>query len=248
MSALAARAARLELERLLAADAPGLAGDLPASVLDTLEQYVALLLEANRRLNLTRIVEPDAVARLHLLDAIAALPLVDEVSPTRGLDLGSGGGVPGVVLAIARPTIAWTLVDAERRKADALRNIVAALGLRNVTVVAERAEALGRDPAHRGRSHLVTARACAVLPVLVEYALPLVAHGGALVAWKGPLHADELAAGRQAATELGGSDPELRETGKASLGDHRFVVVRRTGPIPERFPRRPGVPSRRPLG
>lgn len=247
-SRASARAARLELERVLSTDAAGLRAGLAADGLDTLERYVALLLDANRRLNLTRIVEPVAVAHLHLLDALAALPLADGPAPARALDLGSGGGVPGIVLAVARPSVAWTLLDAERRKADAMRGFVAALGLLNVAVVAERAEVVGRDPAHRGRYDLVTARACAALPVLVEYALPLLSDEGALVAWKARLEAAELRSGTAAAAELGGSELEVRPSGIPSLGERGFVVVRRAGPTPDRFPRRPGVASRRPLG
>jgi 16S rRNA (guanine527-N7)-methyltransferase len=238
-----ARAARAELEHLLA-ERPGA---LPPRLRDALERYVALLLEANAHLNLTRVVEPAAVARLHLLDALAALPLVDELRPTRALDLGSGGGVPGIVLALARPDVRWTMVDAAGRKADALRAIAAQLGLGNVEVVAERAELLGRGPA-RESFDLVTARACAALPVLAEYALPLLAVGGTLVAWKGHISTDELAAGATASAELGGGVPEIRPTGEEALGEHRFVVVAKVGVTPDRYPRRPGQPARRPLG
>jgi 16S rRNA (guanine527-N7)-methyltransferase len=239
-----ARAARLELERLL----PPNAWDLPTGFADAAERYVALLLDANRRLNLTRVVEPAAVARLHLLDALAALPLVDVIAPRRALDLGSGGGVPGLVLALARPTISWTLVDSVGKKADALRGFAHALGLRNVAVLAERAETLGRDAEHRERHDLVTARACAALPVLVEYGLPLLRVNGSLLAWKGRLTAQELAGGSAAAAELGGSPPDVRPAGLEALGDHRFVLVRKQHPTPSRYPRRPGEPARRPLG
>ena len=123
-----ARAARLAIERLLPADAL----TLPDGFADAAERYVGLLLDANRRLNLTRVVEPEAVARLHLLDSLAALPIVDALAPDRAVDLGSGGGVPALVLALARPKIGWTLVDSVGKKADALRSFVAALGLPNV--------------------------------------------------------------------------------------------------------------------
>jgi 16S rRNA (guanine527-N7)-methyltransferase len=239
-----ARAARRALERLL----PANAWSLPPGFADAVEHYVALLLGANRRLNLTRVVEPDAVARLHLLDALAALPLVDALAPRRALDLGSGGGVPGMVLALARPTISWTLVDSVGKKADALTAFADALGLRNVTVAARRAEDLGRDPQHRERHDLVTARACAALPVLLEYGLPLLAVNGSLLAWKGPIAADELAAGTRASTHLGGAAPEARPTGIDALGEHRFVLVSKDRPTPSRYPRRAGQPARRPLG
>jgi 16S rRNA (guanine527-N7)-methyltransferase len=238
-----ARAARLALERLLPANAWG----LPPGFADAAERYVALLLDANRRVNLTRVVEPEAVARLHLLDALAALPILDALAPSRAVDLGSGGGVPGMVLALARPTISWTLVDSVGKKADALRSLVGDLGLANVEVVAARAEDLGRDPAHREGHDLATARACAALPVLLEYALPLLAVGGSLLAWKGPIGDDELRAGGAAATKLGGSAPSVHPSGRDELGEHRFVLVSKDRPTPSRYPRRPGEPARRPL-
>jgi 16S rRNA (guanine527-N7)-methyltransferase len=240
-----ARAARLELERLLEADAPALLPTLPAGFADAAEQYVRLLLDANARLNLTRVVEPDTVARLHLLDSLAALPMLPPAGTVA--DLGSGGGVPGIVLALARPDLRWTLVDSVGKKADALRGFVAALGISNVEVLAERVEVLGRGPA-RESFDLVTARACASLPVLAEYALPLLRVGGTLLAWKGRISSEELAAGAAASELLGGGVPEVRPTGVAALGDHRFVVIGKRRPTEPRWPRRPGEPARRPLG
>ena len=241
-----ARAARLELERLLGADAPVLLEELPAGFADAAEDYVRLLLEANARLNLTRVVGPDAVALLHLLDAVAALPLLPP-DAARAVDLGSGGGVPGIVLAIARPAVHWTLVDSVAKKAHALRAFAERLGLANVEVIASRAELLGRGPS-RESFDLVTARALASLPVLAEYALPLLRVGGRLLAWKGPISTEELAAGGAASDLLGGGVPEGRAAGIPALGDHRFVLVEKLRPTPARYPRRPGDPARRPLG
>jgi 16S rRNA (guanine527-N7)-methyltransferase len=236
----AAHAARLALERLRPSEA----------FFDVLERYVALLLEANARVNLTRVIEPDAIARLHLLDALAALPLIDARGPTRAADLGSGGGVPGLVLAIARPGIAWTLVDSVGKKAAILRDFADQLSLENVSVLAERAETLGRDAAHRERYDLVTARACAPLPVLAELGLPLLKRGGQLLAWKGPLAAGdpEVRAGNGVSPLLGGGEPRLLDAGYAALGRHHFVTIDKLTPTPPRFPRRPGEPARRPLG
>ncbi|HET9416302.1 MAG TPA: 16S rRNA (guanine(527)-N(7))-methyltransferase RsmG [Candidatus Limnocylindria bacterium] len=238
-----ARAARLALERLLEADAPHLAPILPPRFADAAEAYVSLLLDANARLNLTRVVEPEAVARLHLLDSLAALPLLDVSEAASAVDLGSGGGVPGVVLALARPDVAWTLVDAVRKKADALRSFADALRLTNVTVVAERAEILGRGAARESHD-AATARACAALPVLAEYALPLVRIGGSLLAWKGRIGSEELEAGEAASAVLGGGPTEVRPS---VVAGHSFVLVPKVGPTPERYPRRPGLPARRPL-
>jgi 16S rRNA (guanine527-N7)-methyltransferase len=241
-----ARAARLALERLLATDAPHLGSLLPAGFADALERYIGLLLDANQRLNLTRVVEPEAVARLHLLDSLAALPLLDEAGPESALDLGSGGGVPGIVLALARPEVSWALVDSVRKKTDVLAGFVDALGLANVRVLAERAEVLGRGP-HRESFDLVAARACAAMPVLAEYALPLLCVGGSLLAWKGRIGEEELAGGTRAATLLGGGHPQVEPSGVPALGDHAFVVIRKVRPTPSRYPRRPGEPARQPL-
>jgi len=241
-----ARAARRAFERLVA-DADSVA-PLSPDVLDRLEAYVGLLLEANARLNLTRVVEPDEVARLHLLDAISALPIVDRLAPQRAIDLGSGGGVPGLVLALARPSVQWTLVDSVRKKADALRSFADALSASSVRVVAERAEVLGRDAAFRESFDLVTARACAALPVLAEYGLPLLRVGGTLLAWKGPIAEPELRDGAAASGALGGRAPSVHPSGIAALGDHRLVAIEKVARTPERFPRLPGRPMKAPLG
>jgi 16S rRNA (guanine527-N7)-methyltransferase len=244
LSGTDARAARDALFALLGPDGP----ELPAGFADALERYVALLLEANERLNLTRIVEPDAIARLHLLDALAALPLLDRWRPRRAVDLGTGGGVPGLVLSIARPEVAWTLVDSVAKKATAVEGFAVALGMSSVRVRSDRAELLGRMPGERESFDLVAARALAPLPVLVEYALPLLRIGGRLLAWKGPMADAEREAGGAAASLVGGGPPILTATGWDALGDRRFVVVEKVASTPDAYPRRPGVASRRPLG
>jgi 16S rRNA (guanine527-N7)-methyltransferase len=243
-----AAAARHELELLLAGQGHTLATSLPPSFLDAIERYVALLLDANARLNLTRVVGPADVARLHLLDALSALPVLDERPVDRAVDLGSGGGVPGIVLALARPTLRWALVDSVRKKAETLTRMRDGLGLRDLVVLPERAEDLGRSSSWRETVDVVTARACAPLPVLVEYALPLIRPGGRLLAWKGPIGDDELRDGTVAATAVGGSEPQVRTTGIPALGEHRLVVVDKVEHTRARFPRRAGEPTRRPLG
>jgi 16S rRNA (guanine527-N7)-methyltransferase len=240
--------ARVALEALLS-DAPSISAGLPAGLLDAIERYVVLLLEANQRMNLTRLTEPDEVARLHLLDALSALPAIDTTDGP-AIDLGSGGGVPAIPLALSRPGRPWTLVDSVAKKATVLREMSEQLRLGEVTVVAERAETVGSDPAHREWYGLATARACAPLPVLVELALPLLRIGGSLVAWKGSLALDdeELVRGTTAARQLGGGDPRLVDPGLPALGGHRLVVIRKERATERRFPRRPGEPARRPLG
>jgi len=240
--------ARHALEELLAG-LPVIAGTLPGGFLDATERFVGLLLAANREVNLTRVTSPRDVARLHLLDSLAALPEIDEMAPSEAIDLGSGGGLPALPLAIARPQIRWTMVDSAGKKATILAGFVRELNLSNVLVIADRAETLGRSAAHRERYGLVTARACAALPVLAELALPLLAIGGSLVAWKGPLSEtdQEVRRSRLANGQLGGGGLRIVDPGVTVLGGHRFVIVPKERATEARFPRRPGEPSRRPL-
>jgi 16S rRNA (guanine527-N7)-methyltransferase len=166
--------------------------------------------------------------------------------PLRVIDVGSGGGLPGLPLKLARPELRLTLLEANRRKAAFLVQAAGRLGLEGVEVVARRAEDAGRDPEHREAYDFALARALAPMPVLVELCLPFVTVGGRLLAMKTSAAA-EAAAATGAIGRLGG---ELVEIGPAatearSLG--QVVVVAKVGPTPAEFPRRPGVPSRRPL-
>jgi 16S rRNA (guanine527-N7)-methyltransferase len=247
-AAATAREVRRWLEQLLDAN-PSVREALPAEFAERAEAYAALLLRANQRLNLTRITEPHEVARLHLLDAVAEVTLLDTTGARSAVDLGSGGGIPGIPLAIARPDVRWLLVDSVGKKAAAMREFVDALGLANVSVVAERAETLGRSADHRERHDFVAARACAPLPVLAELATPLLAIGGTLLAWKGRLteHDEEVRRGRAVMELLGGDLTGIYPAGPSVLDGHTFVVARKERPTPPRYPRRPGEPSRRPL-
>lgn len=247
-AAAAARETRRWLEQLLDAE-PGAAAELPADFAERAQAYVELLLRANRRLNLTRVTDPHEVARLHLLDAVVPVTVLDTSGAQSAVDLGSGGGVPGIPLAIARPNVQWLLVDSVQKKASVLREFVQELDLPNVSVVAERAEILGQSPLHRERYDFVAARACAALPVLAELAMPLLAIGGMLVAWKGPLtEADEeVRRGRSVLEMLGGRLDVVRPAGPVVLGGHTIVISSKRTPTPPRYPRRPGEPGRRPL-
>lgn len=178
-------------------------------------------------------------------DSLALLGFLPP-GPLRLIDVGSGGGLPGLPLKIARPELRLTLLEANHRKAAFLVQAAAKLGLEGVEVVAERAEIAGRDPRYREAFDVATARALAPLPVLVELCLPLVAVGGRLLAMKTEGGA-EVAAAAAAIRRLGG---QLEEVGVAasearSLG--RVVVVAKIAPTPAEFPRRPGLPARRPL-
>lgn len=149
-----------------------------------LARYVAALLDENTRINLTGTREPEAFWRDHVCDCLALLPLLDETGATRVVDLGAGGGLPGMVIACARPGLHVTLLDSTRKKIDALGRIVEAVGIGNASPTWGRAEALGHDPTSREHYDAVTARAVGPLVELVELGSGLLAVGGYLWAFK----------------------------------------------------------------
>jgi 16S rRNA (guanine527-N7)-methyltransferase len=177
-----------------------------------------------------------------------SLVLLDFLPPRalRVIDVGSGGGLPGLPLRLARPDLALTLLEANQRKAAFLVQAAATLGLADVEVVARRAEDAGHDPRHREAYDFALARAVAALPVLVELCLPFVAVGGRLLAMKTDAAA-EVESAKAAITLLGGELVEIGAAASAARSLGQVVVVGKVRPTPPRFPRRPGVPSRRPL-
>jgi 16S rRNA (guanine527-N7)-methyltransferase len=169
------------------------------------------------------------------------LVLLEHLGDARSLvDVGSGGGMPGVPIAIARPDVRVTLVEADRRKAAFLIHAAATLGL-DLEVIAERAETIARGPM-RESFDIAVCRALAPLPVLAELCLPLVRVGGRLLAMKGPLHE---AAG--AIALLGGGPAELVPAPSTARDQGVIVVIAKVGGTPAAYPRRPGLPARRPL-
>jgi 16S rRNA (guanine527-N7)-methyltransferase len=185
-------------------------------------------------------------ADAHLADSLVALEL-DVVRRARRIaDLGSGAGFPGLALAAALPDAHVALVESGERKSAFLGRAIAAAGVPNAEVVHARAEAWpGGSEAH----DLVTARALAALPVVVEYAAPLLAVGGALVAWRGRRDREAEAAAVGAAAAVGLEPVEIRHVEPyPAARDRHLHVFRKTGSTPPGFPRRPGIARKRPLG
>jgi 16S rRNA (guanine527-N7)-methyltransferase len=194
---------------------------------------------------ITSVRDPNEALDLHVADSLTGLELDVVRAASRIADLGSGAGFPGLVLAIALPRARVSLVDSVERKVAFLRSAVAALALENAHVVHARAEAW---PEGIARHDLVTARALAPLAVLLEYASPLLAPGGALVAWKGRRDPSEEADGRAASAILGMSPPRPHELAARSRARHRTLYASaKVASTPNRFPRRPGMARKHPL-
>jgi len=215
---------------------------------EAIDAHVRFLLAWTGAINLTAIREPADVARLHVLDSLAAVPHLAGRGITRLLDLGSGGGFPGLPLAVALGSDRTLLVDSVGKKVRFLDTVVAATGLgRRIAAENARAEVLARDPRDRGAWPAVTARAVTSLAELVELALPLVAPDGVLVAWKRTPLDEELEEAAGALEALRAGPVETVATGVPGLETHRLVIVPRAGRIDARFPRDPAERRRRPL-
>lgn len=219
-----------------------------------LARYRDVLLGWNERINLTAITDPSDIERLLLLDALQMAPLIGDFAVKlkhrpKLIDIGAGGGLPGIPLAIALPGIDFTLLDATGKKVMVLNDMIAALGLQNARALHGRAEELGNSFEHRAYYDIATARAVASLPVLVELTLPLLKRAGRAWFPKSATIDDELRAGEIAAEIVGGriDSAELLPEG-ADGRVTRLVVLVKMGETPRRFPRRAGLPAREPLG
>jgi 16S rRNA (guanine527-N7)-methyltransferase len=216
---------------------------LPSEAEDRLAALLDLV--AAEPTAITTVRDPAKGVDAHVADSLVALELPAVRAARRVADLGSGGGFPGLALAIALPAAHVALVESVGRKSAFLSRAAAELGLTNVGVVNARAEAW---PAGIGAHDLVVARALAPLPVLVEYAAPLLEAGGTLVAWKGRREPGEEADGAAAAEAVGMSTPEARPVQPfAQAHDRHLYLTSKVSPTPERYPRRPGMARKRPI-
>jgi 16S rRNA (guanine527-N7)-methyltransferase len=224
------------------------------------EIYYRELVAWNKKFNLTAITDYDQVQIKHFLDSLTCLLGVQgpgsevrgralSLEPgTRAIDIGAGAGFPGLPLKIVCPALQLTLLEATGKKVRFLEHIVSRLGLADVEVIKGRAEEWGRDAAHRERYDLALARAVAELPVLVEYALPFCRLGGLFVAQKGAEADAEAKAAEGAMATLGGALRRIVHLDLPHLAEARsLVIIEKIAATPEKYPRRPGIPSKRPL-
>lgn len=211
--------------------------DLPDEQRSQLEDYLSELDRWNRRTNLTAVPAADRWRR-HIVEALHLSRTLRIAEGSALIDVGSGPGIPGLVIAVARPDVRVTLLDSDSHKTGFLTHVAGVLGLAALVVVNQRAEEAAHDPGLREQFDIATARALAPPAVLCELTLPFVRVGGIVAALvvDAPVVAREAAA---AAAQLGGGDPEARSG---------VLLVRKSARTPARYPRRPGVPARRPLG
>lgn len=223
---------------------------LSPSQLEAFHTYYRELIAERPRAGLTSLTDSEAVQRRHFLESLALLRALEDANafgPT-AIDIGTGAGFPGIPIKIVRPGLTLTLVEATGKRAAFLVHLVRRLGLTDVTVVQARAEELAHDPAHRAAYHLALARALAPLPVLVELALPFLRLGGYLATPKGSAAPREARQATAALQTCGGHLEPLQPLDLPGPGPiPTLVLVRKVADTPDRFPRRPGIPAKRPL-
>ena len=216
---------------------------------EKLEIYLRLLLEWNARMDLTAVEEEEELADRHFVDSLTVLRTDLVPRDASFIDVGTGAGFPGMVLAMARPDLHVVLMDAQRKRLKFLEAVAAEAGTGNAEILHARAEDAARDRKHREQYDIAAARAVAPLNVLAEYLLPFVKVGGCALCWKGPALKQELEAGRRAAHLLGGRLEMPVSCAVAGRDwEHTILPVRKTEKTAAAYPRKAGTPKTKPLG
>ncbi len=224
--------------------------ELQSAQLEQFESYYRELLDWNRRVNLTAITDYEEVQLKHFLDSLTVARALAEPAgkDIRLIDVGTGAGIPGIPLKILRPEIRLVLLDATAKKARFLEHITAQLGLDGVEIAVGRAEEVAHQPDYRERFGVVLSRAVAGLPALVELTLPFCAVGGRFIAQKKGDIDEEVNQASRAIDRLGGKLVAVEKIDLPEFADQRrLVIIDKIAPTPEKYPRRPGIPAKRPL-
>lgn len=234
------------MERLIAG-AQRLGILLTPEQVESFQVYYEELICWNKKVNLTAIVDYEEVQLKHFLDSLT-ITLAFKDMPPLLLDVGAGAGLPGIPLKILFPNIRLTLLDSVARKTSFLAHLVARLGLEGVEVLTGRAEHLAHDGRYRERFDLVLSRGVAKLATLAELALPFCTMGGTFIAQKKGEIEGEIEAAARAIDILGGRLKGVKWVGMEELGEERaLVIIDKLNPTPQHYPRRAGVPQKRPL-
>lgn len=213
-----------------------------------LEKYMEGILAWNEKVNLTNITDPAEFRIKHNADSLMCVDFPEFLEAETVIDVGTGGGFPGIPLAVYAPEKHFTLLDSLNKRLKIIDELSGELGIKNITLVHGRAEDAARAKEHREKYDLCVSRAVSNLATLSEYCLPFIKVGGYLLAYKGPGAEEEVKEASKALKILGGSFVDIRETSMEEYGlDHRILVIKKVRNTPKAYPRKAGTPLKAPL-
>jgi len=213
-----------------------------------IDKFTDLFIEKNKVINLTKINNREEFLIKHILDSLLIDKYIKIQPDMQIADLGTGGGLPGIPLAILHPKVRFTLIDSVQKKIRCIEEFASQLKLSNVIGLSDRLEILGHNKKYREAFDIVLARALAPLPVLLELAVPLVKTGGIFVAMKGPGYLEEISNADNAMRELKIGMPKIEKYELPEvLGTHYLLMFKKDKSAPNAYPRRIGIPSKHPL-
>lgn len=211
---------------------------------DVLIRYMEKVLQWNEKVNLTAITDREEFVQKHLVDSLLCAETLEFTESSSICDVGTGGGFPGVPLAVCYPEKEFVLMDSLAKRIKIVQQICDELSIKNVRAVHGRAEDLARTEDYREAFDLCVSRAVANMRVLSEYCIPFVRVGGSFIAYKGADCESEIDDSKEAIRRLGGGETEIRKL--PHLG-HSLVIIKKVSPTPKTYPRRAGTPARKPL-
>lgn len=214
--------------------------------LDRFDVYAEMLVETNKTLNLTAIVDPDEIVYKHFIDSLTLLSCVQLNEGAKVIDVGTGAGFPGVVLLIARPDLEITLLDGTNKRLVFIENVLRELNL-NANIVHMRAELAGKATEYREKFDLVTARAVANLNTLSEYCMPFVRIGGIFAPMKAAKADEEAYSAKSAINLLGGKISEVKHFNIENCGERYIFITKKISQTPSKYPRASAQISKKPL-
>lgn len=214
--------------------------NLTEEMLEQFMTYKEMLLEYNKNINLTSIVDPKEIMLKHFADCLSIMPYCNFTDTTKIIDVGTGAGFPAVPVKIACPNIHVTLLDSLNKRINFLEDLIQELDLDNVTCIHGRAEDIGKNPELRETFDYAVARAVAQLAVLAEYTLPFVKIGGKLIALKARDAENEIADSEEMLATLGGKVVDVIDVVIPFTDlEHKLVIVEKISNTPDKFPRKP---------